>query len=83
MRNLYRAFLLTIVFILQCSCQNRESEIFILPENYNGYVLVIFNQKDGEEPKYFEGKRLYIIPDNGILKTQFEAEYGSKFDTDS
>jgi len=76
MKALLKTFLLCIVVVLQCSCQNRESEIFILPEDYIGYAIVVFNQKDGEKPKYFEGKRVYEIPSNGILKTQFEADYG-------
>lgn len=82
MKAIYKTFILIFVAVLQCSCQNRDSEVFILPENYSGYVVILFNQKDGQEPKYFEGKRLYEIPSNGILKTQFEAEYGyaDKFD---
>jgi hypothetical protein len=36
----------------------------------------VFEQKQGEKPKYANGRRIYEIPDNGILLTQFKAEFG-------
>ena len=38
--------------------------------------MIIYNQKSGEKIKYEDRKRIYEIPANGILKTQFEANYG-------
>lgn len=57
-------------------CNTKENEVYILPENYTGYVVIIFGQKNGLEKKYENGKRIYEIPPSGILKTQFEADYG-------
>ena len=51
-------------------------EIFLIPKGYKGPVYVIFNQENGVK-KEFEGhKRLYKIPTNGILFTQFKNEEG-------
>ena len=63
--------------MLLLSCNREEDEIFILPKNYTGYVLVIYDQPLlGEEIKYKRGKRVYEIPANGILKTQFTSQVG-------
>lgn len=49
-----------------------EDDIYILPINYEGNVYIIHEQHDGEACKYEKGKRVYEIPSNGILKTQFD-----------
>ena len=59
------------------SCDIGEQEIIVVPKDYTGYVLVIFNQKDGIPTKYKGKKRVYEVPENGILKTQFAGNYGS------
>ena len=53
-----------------------EDEIHLLPEGYTGSVFIIFNQPDGQEKGYEDGKRVYIIPPDGILKTQFSPNEG-------
>ena len=53
-----------------------EKESFLFPENFRGAVYVIYDQKNGEPKVYENNRRLYKIPDNGILFTQFKAEYG-------
>lgn len=65
-----------LVLLLLTSCQNREDETFIVPKDYQGYVIVLYNQKDGVKPKYEGGKRVYEIPESGVLKTQFSSSYG-------
>ncbi len=66
-----------IVFLTVFSCaQKAEDTIRLIPEGYEGSVLIIFNQNDGA-PKEYEGdKRVYRIPENGVLRTQFEPNYG-------
>lgn len=61
--------LLLILSIMLYGCKNAENEIFVLPEGYTGYILVIFDQEKGIQPKYFEDSRLYEVPQNGILKS--------------
>lgn len=53
-----------------------EKETYLIPEGYKGTVLVIFNQPDGEKPEYEDGRRIYRIPQTGILFTQLKDEQG-------
>ena len=68
-------YLLLLLTITGCA-QEAEDTIRLMPEGYQGPVLIIFNQKYGT-PKEYEGdKRLYRIPENGILITQYGPNYG-------
>ena len=58
------------------SCDQAEPEDYLIPKGYKGRVNIIFNQKRGVPPKYENGKRVYVIPRNGILLTQFKDQYG-------
>lgn len=53
-----------------------DDEIFILPAGYRGVVFILYDQKNGEPVKYQQGKRVYEIPPNGVLKTQFSLNTG-------
>ena len=71
-----RLLLLLPIFLL-LGCHTRgEQEIIIVPKGYSGYILILFNQKSGIAPKYVGEKRVYEVPSNGILKTQFAGNYG-------
>jgi len=49
-----------------------SDDIFIMTADFKGTIAVIYGQENGTEKEYENGKRLYRIPQNGILKTQFE-----------
>lgn len=66
---------LLIVFAL-FGCNNGEKEIIVIPKNFKGIILIIFNQKSGTAISYHEGSRIYKITQNGILKSQFSGNYG-------
>jgi hypothetical protein len=51
-------------------------ERYLIPEDYRGSVIVIFNQKDGQKKEYEGKRRLYRIPSTGVLFTQFKDEQG-------
>lgn len=53
-----------------------EKETYLIPEGYVGTVLVIFNQPDGEKSEYEDGRRIYRIPETGVLFTQLKDEQG-------
>lgn len=53
-----------------------EKETYLIPEGYKGTVLVIFNQLNGEKPEYEDGRRIYRIPQTGVLFTQLKDEQG-------
>ena len=84
-----------LVILLFSSCENAESETYLIPSDYTGEIQVIFNQngipikykneyghdttytsKIGQPVKYENGRRLYEIPSNGILLTQFKNNDG-------
>jgi hypothetical protein len=65
-----------LILLILASCQNPEPADFLIPKGYTGRVAVVFEQKQGEKPKYLNGRRIYDIPANGILLTQFKAEFG-------
>jgi len=51
-------------------------ERYLIPDEYRGSVMVIFNQKDGQKKEYEGRRRLYRIPSTGVLFTQFKDEQG-------
>ena len=61
--------LLSLLAFIGCSAG--EEEIYLLPKGYVGVVYIIFEQKTGKQPKYADGARVYEIPADGVLKTQF------------
>ena len=64
----------TLVFT---SCvQYAEKEKHLIPDGYVGLVVIFFDQKDGTPKEYENGFRVYRIPSNGILKTQFSPNPG-------
>ena len=58
--------------------------VYLIPEDYFGPVVVLFNQPDGQVPKVEPIGRVLIVPDNGLLKVQGELqlkpspEYGGR-----
>ncbi len=52
-----------------------QGNICLIPEGFSGPVFIIFGQADGVKPEVENGKRVYRIPKNGILKTKAEADY--------
>ncbi len=67
------------VYIFWQRYNNSEDEIFVLPNDFQGAVIVLFDEKDGQQEKYDEKRnRIYTIPENGILKTKFKFQEGRR-----
>lgn len=75
MRLIIIIFLSSFLMMVGCN-RSGEQEVVVVPKNFKGYVIVIFNQKNGQPVKYDGKKRVYEIPSNGILKTQFNVNDG-------
>ncbi len=69
---------LLIVFI--ASCKRAEPAVYLIPQDYNGVVAVVYSQKIGSEEKIVNGRRQFIIPKNGILFTQMGFSDGGRND---
>ena len=67
---------MTLLLQMHTACQTGEPAIFVLPEGYTGYVIIIYDQENGVAQKYKDKSRLYEIPETGILKTQFKNNPG-------
>ncbi|OEK09842.1 hypothetical protein A8C32_10040 [Flavivirga aquatica] len=68
----------TCLFLYSClkSGGSQDGEIYYIPEGVTGSILVLFDCEDGKPEQWKDGKRLYLIPPSGILKTQFKANTG-------
>jgi len=68
-----------LFFSIAVSCiRIAEDSIFLIPKEYEGTIIVLFDQKDGQPVEYSKsGERIYRIPANGILKSKFSSNTGN------
>lgn len=45
-----------------------KEEVYIIPQNFKGIVVIAYDQKDGIEDIIEDGKLIYRIPHSGVLK---------------
>ena len=69
--------ILIVLFNFGCTKKGKD-KIFLLPNNFVGYAIIIYNQPDGREGKVLDNLNTIIfeIPSTRILKTQINADYG-------
>jgi len=65
-----------LVHFFNACNQNAEPETYIISEGFVGKVNIIFNRKEGASPKYEGGRRVYEIPRDGVLISQFKINDG-------
>ena len=70
----YIMIIFTLVFLF--GCNNPTPETYLIPSKFEGKVDIIFNQTNGSKPVHENGRRVYNIPTDGILLTQFKNEEG-------
>lgn len=68
--------LLFFILYLSSCIKNAEPELHIINEGYQGYVIIIFNDPNGQEIKYKDEFRVYEIPPDGVLRTKFKSQTG-------
>ncbi len=60
-----------------------EPELHLIPDTFRGKISILFSQTQGT-PEEREGRfRVYRIPDNGVLDTQFGPNLGVKLPEDN
>ena len=65
------------IFAFALGCARRaDNELWLIPEGYCGYLVVIPNRTNGIPKRHEKGFLLYEFPRDGVLKTQFELNYG-------
>jgi hypothetical protein len=72
--------ILLLSFFLSGCIPNAQPEIFLIPNNFVGTVLILFEQKNGEEKKYNDNARIYNISNSGILSSKFLKTLHGKLD---
>ena len=68
------SLIISICFLL-LSCNQANESICLIPKDFTGVVVIIFDQKNGSSPEIENGKNLYRIPASGVLRTQVKANY--------
>lgn len=61
---------------ISCYTQKAPDVIYVIPDNYRGNICILFNQSNGTNQEYSGTRRVYRIPANGLLKTQFQSNHG-------
>ena len=61
-----------IAFYVFIQVNKSSEDIFIINDNFKGTIVIIYGQENGKEKEFEKDKRIYRIPNNGILKTKFE-----------
>jgi len=65
------------LFLSLTECGGKVEElIIIVPENYTGYILIIYDQDQGINKEYRNKSQVYRIPSSGILLTKFSNNPG-------
>lgn len=62
-----------IFFFGSCKPSAPHEVIYLVPKNYQGVIVIVFNQKNGLPENSESGSTVYRIPPNGVLKTQGQA----------
>jgi hypothetical protein len=72
-----RQVLIFVLSSLAMSCKFSEKEIYVIPNDYCGNVLIVTNAATGQAKKFDNNNsRVYEIPTSGVLVTSFQKEYG-------
>lgn len=56
--------------------EHQTPATYYFPNEYRGEVAIIFNENCGESSAFINDRRIYDIPKDGILITQFTKESG-------
>jgi hypothetical protein len=73
--------LLLVVFFLVIGEEERTDDIYLIPEGYQGDILVFYNVKDAPEVKQEDGFEVHVINTEGYFVTSTpDMDYGTVTD---
>src|SRR5687767_1606837 len=73
----FAAIALPVGFVLFAILSSlARPEIYLIPEGFRGPIYVVFDQERGHAKEYDGLRRIYRIPQTGVLFTQFERNEG-------
>jgi hypothetical protein len=76
--NRFPLLLVTTFVLSLMACSKGEDSFRIVPKGYEGLVIIIFDADKSDVQNYEDGKRVYKIPDSGILISGFSENYGAQ-----
>lgn len=56
--------------LILSSCNSTKDNVYLLPEDYIGAVVILFDQPDGASISDEDGVNVYRIPKDGVLKVK-------------
>lgn len=68
--------IIIITFVVMVFVRTSQAEEFLIPASYRGDIVVFFDEKCGQPPKFNAGMRQYELDQNGILITQHSVNDG-------
>ncbi|MEQ1922952.1 MAG: hypothetical protein ABL952_10640 [Pyrinomonadaceae bacterium] len=68
--------LILLSFFITFQIRKAEPETFLIPKDFRGMLVVFYNEPCGRPPIYRDGRRVYEIPQDGVLITQSEENRG-------
>tara|TARA_R110001583_G_scaffold132424_1_gene284369 strand:+ start:255 stop:704 length:450 start_codon:yes stop_codon:yes gene_type:complete len=71
--------ILLLCGILSIGCTQSEDTITLIPNDFRGTIKINFNKENGTDKSFEKNKRIYKIPESGILNTKFEPQFGYHF----
>jgi hypothetical protein len=68
--------ILFFFFLFYLLLPKAEPEVFLIPQNFRGEIHIFLEESCGQKPTYKNGKRVYEIPESGVLITNLTDNYG-------
>ncbi|ETT53534.1 hypothetical protein MKZ07_00650 [Paenibacillus sp. FSL P4-0338] len=80
-KTLFLLIPLLLLVLAFCSTNKRNPNLYLIPNNYVGWVQIIYNQEGFNAIEKNNGKNIFTIPESGVLKTSTpDPEYGISFE---
>jgi len=74
MKNISWVFYLLLLCFIACNFAEKEK--YLIPNDFQGNILLVSGVDSGSSVKYLDKVRIYEVPLSGILTTQFVKDYG-------
>lgn len=58
-------------------CNRAEPETFLVPDGFTGHILIVQGRAEGAPAVVEDGRRVYMIPADGVLITQATENTGT------
>ncbi|MEK3876483.1 DUF6843 domain-containing protein [Paenibacillus sp. FSL M7-0420] len=81
MKKLLLLFVPLVLLLASCNSNKSKLNTYLIPNNYVGWVQIIYNQEGFNAIKQDHGRNIFTIPESGVLKTSTpDVEYGISFE---